>query len=809
MHPTLYPNVPPQWSPAPPPPPIGPIPLPSDIMPAPITVLPQATPWTTGPSSVLNAFATPITAPVWTPPPSSAHSAHPRHIPAFPSDADTFGTVTEADAEASAVAQQEDSFTASAATEQAATTPGSTVPGSLVAAREPDLSGKFVQYSDMPALLNRQMVQTVSVLVDPHSFTALPMADIQLTNGARYKMMLPRETEEFRQLLDRAGVPYAFRRNEKEGIRKTLDTLGATAKELFVPFLLLAASGASAAYAMKRYQRSQQDSEIVEAINAAHKDLSGYPFEYATTLRDQAPHVRKSLNSFLNKELDVLVAKGLPGIGKTHVFLSLAKEIQKRDSSIFVLEIRPGKAGDSVRDLLKDMYSGDKSLAAKAAKFLTKENDGQPVKELLLYADEVEKLPGDLMERLLVNGIQNPDSTVPGLPKLRMLGTCNSWPAFINNSATESRVASTLITPPSPQVIAGIFADTLSARLSKPIDKQAVAEAVLPVFQEYEGYSPRTITQSVVKKVTNSAQGTPGEQAQAAPETRDSLNGLSSEYQVVEKSAVEKVAEAVEQGTPLQPELLARILEEQLQSTPLKNTEMAALIVNTVARSVMSGPKRLDPVNGPDNLWRSLQDDAEKTTKGLNQYVNMNGKQAKATILRHLKKYSLDYSADPQALSRAVTGVGDDLKTERLAALRDTDPFLHATSELADFTTDFLERTVAKAKQEAQQAGRPLEPVVLKLEAVARNLQHLDLSSDAGQKFLKAAGTYQELRKVNDPNDPTFMDNQKLDAVIRRALNYSPALHTRENDFKLIADPLYASLFIYLRDALQALGDEQ
>lgn len=620
-----------------------------------------------------------------------------------------------------------------------------------------------LSYSEAVKAMEAGQVRHATILYNPASYTELPSAELEFSNGAKRRLMLPRETEPFVTMLEEHQVDYEYRSTAKTGWAKLGQDMGGVAKEMFMPFVMLAAAGASAAWAMKRFQQAQSDGETREAIRKARKDLGNYQYDFNDIIRDHEPPVQRALQAFLRDEKQVVVAKGLPGIGKTHVFLSLAKEISQRNEGVMILEIRPG-GGDSVRDLLGEMYSGDRTLAQKAIRFLEKENGGQPVKELLLYADEVENIPGNLMKQLINNAVGNPTTTVSNLPRLRILATCNSWPNFINNSAALSRSGAVVVTPPTPRIVADIFTEALAEALPGKVDVAKLTPVAREVMREYDGYSPRTITQTVAKQVANT----------------------------------------LTQENRYDPESVGRVLRDTLAMTPLNDTEVAALLVRMLIHAVMRGQQPLEMPNGPDNLWKTLLDDAEAATKGMLFLVESNGKQYKRTIQELIKRTPLDYVADPQAFKRAVTSITDALKVERLPGLMVRDPQLMAEKELTNQYADFLVRCVEKERGNPDPKGaHKSAEIIAALEKAAQNLRHVDRTSEAGRALARAAVIYQRLKAVEDPTDAAFLDRDKLDAVFTRTLDYDPALHTEKNDYVLVADPDYAALFKLLSRVLR------
>ena len=112
---------------------------------------------------------------------------------------------------------------------------------------------------------------------------------------------------------------------------------------------------------------------------------------------------------------------------------------------------------------------------------------------------------------------------------------------------------------------------------------------------------------------------------------------------------------------------------------------------------------------------------------------------------------------------------------------------------------------IQKEHEEVKDANRELEPVIEQLKTLVQKLQHMDRTSEEGQALSKAAQLYEDILTEIDPQSAAYMTPTKLEAIFRRVLNFDPLIHTAENDFGLIADPRYTSMFYHLKDMTKCL----
>ncbi len=622
--------------------------------------------------------------------------------------------------------------------------------------RQPEIyfysPGKTLSYSDLDELIDNNLLKRVVIEIDPKSFTALPKAELTLADRTKQTILLPRDLRQVTQTLTDAQVDFTFAPVKETG--GGLQAVKGILEELLLPTLLLAATGALGIGMMGWWQNWQKNKEIEESLSKAHKTFDDVKYTFEETLPELDRPVKNALLSFLNDESDVLVIKGLPGVGKTHSLLAMCHKILKEESGVFFLEIGPG-AGDEVRELVRQIYSGDKKLALKALKKLQRENGGQPVKELILYADEIEKIPGDLLEFVINNGIGNPVTKVENLPALRLIGSCNYWPAFLSNQASSSRSEAVLFNPFPPEKVEKVFAKELARQFPGKLKAGDVEAVAGPLFEEFPGYSNRTIAKVIVRKVTNQ----------------------------------------LRQSQDFKPESIRKILNEVLESRPLNNTEIAALSVQMLLDKVQNGRQPLAE-GGEENLWMLLTDAAEEASQDLNFYLKANGRQYKRMIGELLKDQPLDYVEDPQALEKAVQAVGKGLRTRRIQALRFEHPQLGAEQKLAHELLSYMQEILDKANQTQEDASR--DENFARFQKAVKAIRNAPRDSALGQILRESAKIYRALEAI-DPEEDAALDRQKLDAVFNAAVLYNPADHNESNNFHVYPDPLYQHLFYNLR----------
>ncbi len=644
-----------------------------------------------------------------------------------------------------------------------------------------------IGYSEIPELLQSRRIAGVTIFQDPNSISHLPVAKVlmqpnEMGISEERALELPRGIEEFTQDLRQAHVPYKFDSMEKEGLGKVAEVASNMAVELFAPFALIALTGVIGFKFANVWPEMQAKKAMQAAFHASQKELGEVKHKLSDIMGNYEKPVQEHIQQFRDGNLNVLLGQGLPGIGKTHGFLSLAQDIAKNNPGTLILDVKEGNSGNTMRALLNDIYSGDKEKATTAIKFLSKEK-GQKIEEILLYADEIDGLPPAEMSALLTNGIGNPASAgITNLPKLRVLGTTNGIPAFVSDNKTNSRLVFDYIKPPEVAVTAKVLDQALRAEMK---DKAALLPADLlktieTVFQEYPGYSPRTLVTRIA-------------------------SGMLQEPQM---------KNALQSGKALGADEVKAALANRLNGISLTDSEMAALLIQRVAAKVQQSRQPLHPEHGINQLWRDLHEKAEGLTRGMSTTVSLNGKSAKQTMDRLLQSQSVDYVKDSMQLENTATDVVKKLKAQRLQAFTHiTDNLAHEQSIIHGFS-DFLTRSAKKAgtELEAFTKDSPAQKEGLanikQLDKLKQNLESMDRTGPAADSLRSAARIYGH-QLENAPEDD-LLTPEKMDVLYKRALTHPHPEYTADNDYGVgsLNAQNYVPLFRHLQNLKTNLLDK-
>lgn len=638
-------------------------------------------------------------------------------------------------------------------------------------------------YSDIKPLLASRQVQQVRILLDPKSLGALPVADMVLNNGTECKLLLPHDIKALTTILEQAGVPYTYQSTNREGIGKMLDWGAGVASDMVGPFLLLGVTGVLGMWASQKYNEFLETRRLTEELRNAHRtELKTSKYNYQDMKRYHDPYVQRYLDDFLTGVTNVVIGRGYPGLGKTHIMSALAKEATVKNPHAMVLNLDTG----NILQLLKDIYGGDKAQIAKAMRILQRENGGRPVKDLLLYADEVEKLSHQTEIRdLLLKGVGNP-SLSQDIPKLRMLATCNDVPAFTQDAAIASRVASFLIPPPGPKVTARILAESLHGALPgwKLPGSEALAKALHPLLKEYEGTSLRALTGELRQKLLDKLRQNSDKLASAKPAHKLDENTVKTALGVI------------------------------LSDYKLTPTEIAALMGRMIVARITRAYPSSKPAMQREALWKELHEPAKIHTELLRDKLTLNAKMLKTQLNRLLAKTDLNI-ADPAGFDSALQGLVQDLKKSRLEAVlldpstlseeRKTE--LALIQKMTDFLTE-MSTTEERAQKENKTASKALtEQIRDQLAQLKVKLRNLDRHSPAGQDLQEAALLYNKMRaEFTEPEQPTFLTPKKEQAVLRRVFDFDPKKHPENADFGLVPHEAYAELFHRLHRLVKTLS---
>jgi hypothetical protein len=633
--------------------------------------------------------------------------------------------------------------------------------------------GSHLYYSELQALLQTGQVKEIQIQINPKSFAPLPTAKVMMKNGHSNDLLLPRDMGEFTDTLEDAHVPYTYSTTAHPGvIGKAQDLIGNVAQEMLAPFALLAATGLLGMWGMKKWTEYNAQSELKHSLTKAISNPSSFPYKFDDMKSNHTLHIQEAMEEFRHGTSNVLILKGYPGLGKTHTLNSLQNA--SANDKTMVLDVGDKKVGKDALDLLSDLYGGDKELAPKALKMLKNQNLGRPVQEILLVADELEKLDSTQVGTLLTKGTGNPShGNKMELPKLRLLATCNAWPDFVHDEAVASRIRKEIVPPPEANVTGHILADSLHSQAFKSglktlPTKDELSEVFIEVLGRNPGYSPRSLTNYVQPAL---------------------LRDIKNSKQIVSASDI------------------ANGLEEKLKLRPLNSTELAGLIVHNTVQKVLENNPYLEKVKGSLQLWNDLHDPAAHKTKDAQDRLILDGRSAQEQIAKALENHNLSIH-DPGTIDHATEVVVSDLKKNRLSALNHLpesqkvghevlDKFASVidevlkTSELASK----VEKTAPTAEEKRLLASKKEELKSLKT-ALRKPFQAGSI--EAGH-LKDAAEHYAGIKKQTDPTQPDFMDTDRMYAVMGRALDFDKNIHKAEADYNVIQNENYVNLFKSLR----------
>jgi hypothetical protein len=633
-------------------------------------------------------------------------------------------------------------------------------------------------YSELHTLLQTGQVKEIKIQINPKSFAPLPIAKVKMKDGHTNNLMLPRDLAEFTETLDAAHVPYTYRSSAHEGLLgKTADLVGNVAEEMIAPFLLLGGTAWLGMWGTKKFGEIQENRELKKNLMKATRNPGLYPHDYQELLSYHTPHSQAVMEEFQHGASHVLIVKGYPGLGKTHILKALQKAVSGNET--VVLDVGAQKVGQEALDLLSNLYGGDKLLAPKALKLLREQNQGRPVNEILIVADELEKISSTQVGELLTKGTGNPDEGGKlELPKLRLLATCNAWPDLVNDEAVASRISKVLITPPSPEITTRILAESMhnapigKARRHPLPDKKELQEAFAQVLQGYPGYSPRSLTNYVQP-------------------------ALLREHNKGDK--------------PLSATELANNLAERLKHRPLNSTELAGLIVHNTMEKVLAQNPGLDRSKGGMQIWTDLHDSAANKTRDARDRLLLDGKSAQGQIAKALADYDLSIQ-DPGSIDAASEHVVTELKKNRLAALNTVEGDAKVEQTVLKEMTSFLEelRKTEELAEKVEKRERPTaedKATLTRLAQLKTALRQPFLSGSPEAAHLReAAKLWTEIHQETDPEKVNFPDKARLQAVMSRVLDFDPTKHTADNDYNLVPDENFVALFKSLRKLLASVN---
>ncbi|MBX2859875.1 MAG: AAA family ATPase [Vampirovibrio sp.] len=633
-----------------------------------------------------------------------------------------------------------------------------------------------IGYGSVDNLIQAGQLDRVIISVDPNSLTSLPKATLYLKDNSVRKILLPRNMAPFTQMLEDAQVGLQFQaETPHQSVGKMV---GGMLEELFVPLILLSLTGLGAIGAMQFIKKHQGAKEIDDALQRAHKTFDE-PVDYEQVVQYLDPELKDAFNSFINHEIDVMVMKGLPGVGKTEVASALANKVSHDNKDLMVLNIGSSLNGEAVRNLVEEIYSGDKVKTQQAMKRLTRLNGGNSVKELVLYTDEVERVTNSQLETIILNAVGNPNGHTSNTPKLRLIATCNKTPGWLKNTAVASRSEPLYFIPYDSDTTSQIFMDLLMDKLDvSHLDKAVLTETVKQVFQQNPGYSIRTVATRILPKVVNNLQATG-------------------------KSELTDVRQQ---------------LAEALEGRPLSTTEVAYLIVKNIDEHIQHSDAPL-PEKARSMLWSKSSHLAESTMSDADIMARTNGKQYDAAIKKLLAKQKTNFQQNPEALTTAIQNIGAGLKTRWMqTAMAEPEATSSATENnnvenkpsdatgqlKAEFVSYLEDLRAQSVKQEGGVNSQEYDAISRLIEI----LQTASEDSTVGKHLKAAAEAAQSLRSL-DTDEGAYLDDYKLKAVFNAAVTATDETHTADNYYNVYPDAAYKTMFFALRQVVEIAAEEK
>lgn len=447
-------------------------------------------------------------------------------------------------------------------------------------------------YSEAIDLAKQGLLKHVEIETRPDKLADLPLAKLITKDDQSIETTLPVQYQPFLEQLDTQKTSYAFSEFKPSIVQRSKNFLEQVMKDSIAPTVILGVTGLVGLgvwqYIIKPLQ---QKAPVENALKNAIKNFD----EVKHTVDDQLQYydapVKDAVNKFRNHQKDFLLFLGPPGTGKSHLMEALGKEVSKQKGTVALFA--NVEAGDteqdsrSVRDLLTQIFSGNKETTEKALGILNK-IAGTKVKELIVMANEFEQF-SDVMNKVIVNGMGNPTAPI----KLRILATGNELPGL--DAAANNRIQGgiTYVDYTTPDRMTSLIQSVLSKtypQVATPASKKQLQQ----LLTQYPGYSTRTIIEDIIKPMKEEASKQP----------------VSNPIKAFEKRLInQKLNDSEIAG------LLRQLINERLQLEEKNNPQ----------GSIFSK-------EGVMLLNRKMMREAQRSTQNLGVELLMNGKQLKTLM---------------------------------------------------------------------------------------------------------------------------------------------------------------------------------
>ncbi|MBY0449785.1 MAG: hypothetical protein K2X01_04080 [Cyanobacteria bacterium] len=543
-----------------------------------------------------------------------------------------------------------------------------------------------VPFSDAVQWIRNGQIARVEIVRDNHSLTAMAHAKMTMKDGRTAKSHVPPMfIPSLARALDEQRIAYEFE-SEKSTLKKRVKAmLGDMVKESFIPLIVFGVTALGSLLLFRKVVRPMMEKAPLEnALKRAVQRFEDVKLTTRDVLKYYEPDVIKKAEAFLRGDLDFFIAQGPPGTGKTYLNNVLAKDTLAGGRTI---ALDPG-FDQQVRDVLRRVYAGDDVDSHHALNILKKLNHGNPIDQILVVTDELEKVPG--MNELIVKAIGNA-SGKRTLPRLRGIATSNQLPVL--DDAAKSRVLRgiCIIDHPTPSKMTAVIVDTLENALPhfKP---EAARGKIERIIQANPGYSTRTI--------------------------RNVLDAVVKDVEAA-------VASAPSKGP--KPDIVG-MFKERLENTMLDDSEVNSLILRRITDRLRGEKRQWNAPNGVGvaRLSRQMMNRTDELTRNLGLELSMNGRQVQQVIDRVLDRVVQQKGAIPLVESELFSTIKDIAHTLRsdMGIYGDSALARHAQKLAQDFGA-FLFKDVEGYVTHARglTTGEPSVAIRQAVEAIVKTYQ--------------------------------------------------------------------------------------
>ena len=457
-------------------------------------------------------------------------------------------------------------------------------------------------YTDVVKMLEDNQLQSAQIVWNPDKPTELPVAKLVTKSQEILEAKLPSNVSSFVEQLNKHQVRYQFDEKRKSLGQKSSHFLAQVMKDSILPTLILGIGGLAGVGVWRYLIKPMQENDKVEqAIARSVKSFDGIEHKVDDILDQYPDDVQHSVKRFITGDKDFLLFLGPPGTGKSHLMEAIGKVVSNNPNSITLFANVKNDQDNSIRDLLLQIYSGDKVTTQKALHKLNK-IAGHPVHEVVLMANEIEQF-NDEINKVIVDGIGNPTSPI----RLRILSTGNDLPAL--SPAANNRIQGGIAYVDYAQTDKAAILMARHLNKTYPgIHTSTLKHGLEELLREFPGHSTRTLVEDILKPLTE----------KQSPELKN-------------------------------PKTMVQAIKTRLEQHKLNDTEIAYLMRQVVNARLLAGepianaknnaaPSKISP-EGVALLNRKMLPVAQKLAHNLGIELLMNGKTLKKMIEGALEQH--------------------------------------------------------------------------------------------------------------------------------------------------------------------------